>query len=286
MNLEHVRTFLEVAATGSFGRAAEHLNVTQSTVSTRVQALEDSLDRVLFVRGRSGAALTAAGQKFQHYAETMHRSWQQARREVALPAGFGGILSIGVQVSLWERLILDWIPWLREQAPDVALRIETDYSQSLMRQLSDGLLDVGIMYAPRTSAGLTVEKLLEEKLVLVSTTKRSVRDDWVSDYVFVNWGDDFQAAHDEAFPDMQAPAIAVGLGAMGLQYILANGGSGYFPLRVVRSLLAAGRLHRVARAPSFRRPAYMVYAREATDPERLDFALDGLRRIAAAESED
>ncbi len=286
MNLEHVRTFLEVAATGSFGRAAEHLNVTQSTVSTRVQTLEESLDRVLFMRGRSGAALTAAGQQFQHYAETMYRSWQQARREVALPAGFGGILSIGVQVSLWERLILAWIPWLREQAPDIAVRVETDYSDSLMRRLSDGLLDVGIMYVPRTSAGLTVEKLLEEKLVLVSTTERSVRDDWVSDYVFVHWGEDFRAAHDEAFPDMQAPAIAVGLGAMGLQYILANGGSGYFPLRVVRSLLADGRLYRVARAPTFGRPAYMVYAAEATDVERRDFALAGLRRIAAGESED
>jgi LysR family transcriptional regulator, flagellar master operon regulator len=286
MNLEHVRTFLEVSATGSFGRAAEHLNVTQSTVSTRVQTLEESLDRVLFLRGRSGAALTAAGQQFQHYAETMYRAWQQARREVALPAGFGGILSIGVQVSLWERLILAWIPWLREQAPDIAVRVETDYSDSLMRRLSDGLLDVGIMYVPRTSAGLTVEKLLEEKLVLVSTTERSVRDDWVSDYVFVHWGEDFRAAHDEAFPDMQAPAIAVGLGAMGLQYILANGGSGYFPLRVVRSLLADGRLHRVARAPTFGRPAYMVYALEATDPERRDFALAGLRRIAAGESED
>ena len=286
MNLEHIRTFLEVAATGSFGRAAEHLNVTQSTVSTRVQTLEESLDRVLFMRGRSGAALTAAGQQFQHYAETMYRAWQQARREVALPAGFGGILSIGVQVSLWERLILAWIPWLREQAPDIAVRVDTDYSANLMRQLSDGLLDVGIMYLPRTSPGLTVEKLLEEKLVLVSTTKRALRDDWVSDYVFIHWGEDFQAAHDEAFPDMQAPAIAVGLGAMGLQYVLANGGSGYFPLRVVRSLLAEGRLHRVARAPTFGRPAYMVYAQEATDPERLDFALGGLRRIAAGESED
>jgi len=85
---------------------------------------------------------------------------------------------------------------------------------------------------------------------------------------------------------MQAPAIAVSLGAIGLQYILANGGSGYFPLRVVRTLLAEGHLHRVSRAPTFGRPAYMVYAREATDSERLEFALDGLRSIAARESED
>jgi DNA-binding transcriptional LysR family regulator len=286
MNLDHVRTFLEVAAAGTFRRAAEHLNVTQSTVSTRIRSLEDSLDCALFVRGRSGAELTAAGQQFHPFALTMVRSWQQAQREVALPAGYGAMLSIGAQVSLWERLIRDWIPWLRAMAPDIALRVETDYSDSLMRQLSDGLLDVGVMYQPRHSHGLTVETLLEENLVLVSTIRRGVGSGWRQDYVLVDWGDDFRAAHAEAFPDMEAPVISVGLGAMGLQYILDNGGSGYFPLRVARPLLKARRLYRVARAPTFRRPAYMVYPEAPADPARLALALDGLRRIAAAESED
>ncbi len=286
MNIDHVRTFLEVAATGNFTRAAERLNVTQSTVSTRIQALEGSLDRPLFARGRSGAALTAAGQQFQHYALTMLRSWQQAQREIALPSGYGGVLSIGAQVSLWERLIRDWIPWLRSMAPDVILRVEADYSESLMRQLSDGLLDIGVMYRPRTTHGLEVEKLLEERLVLVSTRRRTLTKGWPDDYVYVDWGEDFRAAHDEAFPDMEAPALSVGLGAMGLQYIIDNGGSGYFPLRVVRPLLAAKRLYRVGRAPTFSRPAYMVYPQSPADQERLHLALDGLRHIAAAESED
>ena len=286
MNIDHVRTFLEVAATGNFRRAAERLNVTQSTVSTRIRALEDSLDRPLFARGRSGAALTAAGQQFQHYALTMLRSWQQAQREIALPSGYGGVLGIGAQVSLWERLIRDWIPWLRSMAPDVILRVEADYSESLMRQLSDGLLDIGVMYRPRTTHGLKVEKLLEERLVLVSTRRRTLTKGWLDDYVYVDWGEDFRAAHDEAFPDMEAPALSVGLGAMGLQYIIDNGGSGYFPLRVARPLLAAKRLYRVGRAPTFSRPAYMVYPQSPADEERLRLALDGLRHIAAAESED
>ena len=60
MNLDHVRTFLEVAACGNFNRAAETLNVTQSTVSARIKALEERFGHPLFQRGRAGAELTAA----------------------------------------------------------------------------------------------------------------------------------------------------------------------------------------------------------------------------------
>jgi DNA-binding transcriptional LysR family regulator len=84
---------------------------------------------------------------------------------------------------------------------------------------------------------------------------------------------------------MASPAISVGLGALGLQYILENGGSGYFPLRVVRPLLAARRLFRVRQAPEFRRPAYVVYSADPNDGELLQLALTGLRQVAQGERE-
>ncbi len=84
------------------------------------------------------------------------------------------------------------------------------------------------MYVPRTTPGLVIEPLLDERLILVATEPRAVGPGWLEDYVLVHWGDDFQAAHARAFPDMLAPTIAVGLGAIGLRTILDNGGSGYF----------------------------------------------------------
>jgi DNA-binding transcriptional LysR family regulator len=104
--------------------------------------------------------------------------------------------------------------------------------------------------------------------------------------VFVDWGPEYRAAHSQAFPDMSTPAISVGLGALGLQHILANGGYGYFPMRVVRSLLADGRLYAVAEAPEFRRPAYMVYSATDEQVEWLKTALRGLRYVASLEAED
>ncbi len=281
MNIDHIRSFLEVAATGNFHRAGERLNVTQSTVTARVQALEARLGQPLFTRGRGGVALTNAGRRFHRYAVATVRSWEQGRQETALPDGFRSTIGLGTQVSLWERLVIRWIAWMRETLPDVALRLEADYSPSQMQRLSDGLIDIGVMYLPRHTPGLVSEKLLVEKLVLVSTAPRQATGNWRADYVFIDWGEDFRTEHRQAFPEMETPAVSVGLGAMGLQHILAHGGSGYLPLRTVRPLLKEKRLFRVARAPVFERPAYMVYSADPNDEELLNQALRGLRHIAA-----
>jgi len=285
MNIDLARTFLEIVDTGNFNKAAERLSVTQSTVSMRIKALEDELGRPLFVRSKSGTQLTAAGMQFRRYATTMVRVWQQARQELALPPGFRTVLNIGGQFSLWDRLLVQWIPWMRTAMPDVALKAEVGQSDGLMRQLVEGLLDVGVMYSPIGRPGLHIEKLLEERLVMVSTRRRSVSD-WDDDYVLVDWGPEFRTSHSQAFPDLKTPAVSVGLGALGLQHILAYGGTGYFPMRTVRGYLTAGRLSPVTGAPEFRRPAYLVHAEDETREEWFATALDGLRYVASLESEE
>lgn len=285
MNIDHIRTFLEVSDCGNFNRAAETLHVTQSTVSARIKGLEDRFGVPLFERLHTGVELTKAGRRFRRYAVNIHRLWQQAAQRITLPEDFNQTIGIGAQVSLWDRLILKWIPWMRTNASDIVVHAEADYSPSLMRQLSDGVLDIGVMYNPRQTPGLVIEDLLVETLVLVATDQRNLIETWIEDYVFVDWGQEFRARHSEAFPDMKTPAITVGLGHMGLAYILENGGSGYFPMRVVEPYLAQGTLFEVPKAPKMKRPAYVVYAKSGRHPETLALALKGLREIADAQSD-
>jgi DNA-binding transcriptional LysR family regulator len=120
---------------------------------------------------------------------------------------------------------------------------------------------------------------------MVSTKPRQV-EDWDEDYVFVDWGPEFRQGHGQAFPDLKTPAVSVGLGALGLQHVLAHGGTSYFPMRTVRSYLAAGRLFAVEAAPDFRRPAWLVYSQEDGRGDWFRTALDGLRHVASLESED
>lgn len=285
MNIDLARTFLEIAETGNFNKAAERLDVTQSTVSMRIRALEDELGRPLFKRGKTGTVLTPAGQHFRRYATSLVRIWEQARHEVALPPGFRAVLTVGGQFSLWDRLLLRWIPWMRAAMPDVALRVEVGLSDGLMRQLSEGLIDVGVMYSPQSRPGLIIERLLEEHLVLVSSTPREIGQ-WDDSYVFVDWGPEYRAAHAQSLPDLQAQAISVSLGALGLQHIRANGGFGYFPLRVVRPHLQAETLFRVEGAPEFRRPAFIVYPVAEEESDWLLAAVRGLRHVASLDTED
>ena len=283
MKIENIRTFLEISECGNFNRAAENLNVTQSTVSARVKSMEDSFGRKLFKRIHAGVELTTAGHHFRRYALNIQRLWQQAHQRINLPENFAHEIGLGSQVSLWDSLILKWIPWMRTNASDVALHVEADYSQSLMRQLADGLLDIGVMYQPRQMPGLIIEDLFEETLILVATKKRALSQEWVEDYVFVDWGDVFRDRHAEAFPEAGTPAVTVGLGALGLEYILQNGGSGYFPIRVVQPYIDQRKLFRLEGAPSVQRPVYMVYPSSADDPESLEFGLRGLREIVDSE---
>ena len=62
MNLTSLQTFLAILETGSLVRAADKLNVTQSTVTARLKTLEEELGQVLINRQKSGATLRRPGQ--------------------------------------------------------------------------------------------------------------------------------------------------------------------------------------------------------------------------------
>lgn len=283
MDIQLARTFLEIVNTGSFVRAAERLNITQTTVSARVRTLESQLGRRLFVRNKSGATLTPAGEQFLRYAPTVVQVWQRACHQVAIPADRRALLAIGGEVSLWSPLLLNWLVKMKSVAPEFAVRIEVGVSEELMRQVAAGILDIAIMYRPQNLPGLRIEQLLKEKLVLVTTGDPANLNE--TEYVYVDWGPSFSARHDMSFPDLASPGLHVGLGPLGLGYILRVGGSGYFRMRTARPYLNSGQLRLVPGAPEFSYPVHAVYPIEG-DAEILGPALDALRDSAASESEE
>ena len=65
MNTITLETFVAIVETGSLVRASERLHVTQSTVTTRLNTLEQDLGQTLIHRQKSGAVMTLAGLKFK-----------------------------------------------------------------------------------------------------------------------------------------------------------------------------------------------------------------------------
>ncbi|HEX5999178.1 MAG TPA: LysR family transcriptional regulator [Hyphomicrobiaceae bacterium] len=281
MDIELARTFVEIVKTRSFVRAAERLNVSQTAVSARIRALEELLGRPVFIRNKTGASLTPAGEQFLRYAPMLLQLWERARHQVAVPEGRRAVLSIGGQVSLWHPWLVEWLHWMRRAADDVALRVHVGLPENLTDEVAAGVLDIAVVYAPPHRPGARVELLMEEKLVLV-TTDAEERAVTPSSYVYVDWGPDFAHHHELHFPEVASPGLHVGLGPLALTYILEAGGSGYFRQRVVAPHIAAGRLHLVSGAPSFLYPIYAVCSAHAEDA-LVDLALEGLRSIAAGD---
>jgi len=277
MDIGLAQTFLEIASSGSFLRAAERLHLTQTAISARVRSLEELLGCTLFVRNRAGATLTPAGERFRRYALILVQAWQQAQHQMAVPPGRQAMLTVGCEMSLWEPLLLNWLLWMRRAAPQLALRTEVGLSEGLLSRVSEGTLDIAVVYAPHHRPGLRIELLIEEKLVMV-TTAPDGRAPKADDYVYVDWGQEFAVQHDLAFPELSGAGVSASLGPLGREYLLAAGGSGYFRLDVVRGHLEAGRLHRVPGAPEFLYPAYAVYS-ESAEAESVGPGLDGLRQV-------
>ena len=279
MDIELVRTFLAIVSGGSFVRAADHLHVSQTTVSARVRTLEDQLRRRLFVRNNAGATLTPSSGQFLRHAPALVQLWERARHEVAVPAGRRAVLGIGAEHSLWDPLLLRWLLWMRRTMPDVALRAHVALPDIVVEQVAGGIIDVGVVYAPRHRPGLRIELLMEERLVLVRGTGGAAEDDLVQ----VDWGPDIGLQQAFAPADAGDPALVVDLGPLGLGYILEAGGKGYFRLGAVRPHLESGRLELVPNAPEFLYPAYAVFSEGSADPQLVETALDGLRRLAHAQ---
>jgi DNA-binding transcriptional LysR family regulator len=278
MDTELAKTFLTVVAAGNFVGAAERLHVSQSTVSTRIQTLEEQLGCTLFVRNKAGTTLTPAGRQFQRHASALVRTVEQARHDIGMPEGVTASLVVGGRIGLWEAFLLRWLPQMQAANPHISIRAESGLEPELMQGLIEGRIDIGVMYTPQSRPGLKVEKLFEERLVMVSTDAGATAEPQAG-YVYVDWGPEFYARHSVFFPGFGAPLLTANIGWLGLQHILTNGGSGYFPLRTVHAHLEAGDLHAVEGAPEFSMPAYVVFPSEH-DERRFASALTLMRRLA------
>lgn len=280
MDIDQARTFLTITAHGSFVEASRQLHLTQSTVSARIQRLEEELGTRLFTRNRSGASLTLAGKRFHEYAKRLVLTADQARDEVGLPEHYRASVRIGGRIALWEGILPQWVGWMRQQATDVVIRSEIGFEEDLMNRLIEGSLDLALMYTPRHTPGLIVEHLFDETLILVSSRADDIGPG--EDYVYIEWGPNFYAQHAQSYPNLERPSQIANIGWLGIQLILENGGSCFLPARMAASFIDAGRLHRVTNSPQYIHPAYMVYPRDSDKPA-IAQAVEGLRELAMKE---
>lgn len=256
MNLAELQTFLAVVDQKSLVRASEQLNVTQSTVTARIDSLESRLGQKLLERNKSGTELTSAGFKFIRYAEVMTQLWRQAQYEVGLPSGFTSICNIGCYVDLWEGLCADFLDRVRALEPAVAAAVWPGDQRNIDRWLETGLVDIAFCYAPQSRSPFQVREIGVDTFVQVAFDPPP-GGERAGDYVYVDYGDQFRRDHAVAFSGAAPPAVTLASAGWAIDHLTRWGGQGYLPQRCL-SALDTERCRVVAEAPVLRQTVYLV----------------------------
>ncbi len=258
MQIDLIETFLDLCETRNFNRSAERLQVTQSTVSARVRALERQLDCRLFQRSRSGTQLTTAGLRFEPHARALRLSWVEAQQAVRQTEASALTLRIGIQHDLLENHIADWVAALLAALPGSSFYVEADYSIQTCREVMGGGLDLGIIYTPVAQPDLHFETLGEVRYRMISTETSRLAEVGSERYILPNYSPAFTRTHASLLPMLSAGTVSSGQAAAIRGLLLALGGSTYLPEETATELAATGVARIVADAPWIGQPVFAV----------------------------
>jgi len=168
MQISSFRIFRDLAETASFSRAATMNHVTQSAVSQQVRAMEVRFGVTLVERGRRGFSLTAEGRVFLDVCrrvlsavDTLGERLKGVRDVVAGELRLATVQSIGLH---------ELPPFLRifqKQFPEVRLEIDYLRSGEIYDRIQTGEIDLGLVAFPARRAGIVVEAIARDRLVLI-----------------------------------------------------------------------------------------------------------------------
>jgi len=149
VELRHIKSFLAVAETLNFGRAAERMHLSQPALSLQIRCLESDIGVRLLDRNRRKTTLTPAGLRFQAEANQILTRIDHAVRHTQLAAnGMLGSLRIGFISTAAKEIVPTLVRDFRETHPEVELSLRNILTMDQIRMLEADALDVGFLRLP------------------------------------------------------------------------------------------------------------------------------------------
>jgi len=270
MDIELIKTFLEVKDCRHFGKAAENLYLTQAAVSTRVRQLERYFGVTLFHRTRNNIQLTSAGERLVPHAENMLNTLRMAKQDVSLASEQVTQISIAGTPNTWDVYIHDAISKIYIDQPHISLIAEILSREQLTRQLLERTLDVAILFDPPKVEELKIESLHMFKLIPVTTFPNKIAmASQVQRYIMIDWGTSFINWHAKEVKGIPIPAIRTSTARIALDLMLQCGGSAYLPDMLVKPFIEQGKLYEINALPLFEREIFSAFHRENENEERI-----------------
>ena len=173
LDLDLVRTFVTIAGTGNFTRAAEILRRQQSTISLQVQRLEIALGQKLIERTPRSVRLTSEGETFLGYARRLLDLNDEVVSRVNEPH-MQGIVRLGTPEDFATRHLPEVLARFTQAYPAVALEVTCDLTLNLIERFRKGAFDLTLIKRERAAAEPGGIRVWREPLVWVTAD----RDFW------------------------------------------------------------------------------------------------------------
>lgn len=170
-DLMDLQSFLAVAETGSFQRAASEVNISQSALTRRIQKLERNLGVQLFERTTRTFNMTLAGKSFVKRAQSIvDEALATQQFMVGEGTGEGFLpyrsLTIAAIPTATQNMVPKAIEKFQSKGQRVILRILDHFANDVAQAVLDGEADFGISFIPVSTPELQFQGLVEDRFVL------------------------------------------------------------------------------------------------------------------------
>ena len=146
-----LRAFVAILDAGSFTRAAERLNMTQSTISQQLARLEDGVGQILVDRDARPVGATPAGERLLGYARRILALQHEARVALGDPAGTTAI-RIGLPEDIFSGPMAGLFRDFVREHREIRLDVTAGLSRELGRRYRGGELDIAVVKETAPSA--------------------------------------------------------------------------------------------------------------------------------------
>lgn len=172
MDLQDLRYFVEIAATGSLSRAAGRLSISQPTLSRHLSKLEKDMRIDLFYRHGRGVLPTEAGRRLLEVATATLRQLDGIQEELrSRTLDEVGEVMVGIPPSIAATVGAVLAAGFADRYPRARLGIREGFSGILLEWLEAGRLDCAVLYDARRGSNVLSTPLLLEELFLVEGTQ-------------------------------------------------------------------------------------------------------------------
>lgn len=177
MTITQLKYALAIAEHKNFTKAAEKCFVTQPTLSTQIQKLEEELNIIIFDRGKKPIELTDVGRKIVFQARNIVNEADRIQDIVDQQKGFiGGEFKLGIIPTVMPTLLPMFLNNFIKKYPKVKLKIEELTTEEMIARISDGHLDAGIAATPLESDNIKERVLYYEPFVAYIPRNHKLRN--------------------------------------------------------------------------------------------------------------